>query len=183
MEIPIYLFLIFLFLWMIYNHFFQIEGMECDLGTNFKKKSPDQVKSLSSEEKTTYTCQLKKYKEKLEGQTHLKLALRQTKKLLPIIKKPIASIEKKFNELKDTYAKWQESKTTRDDAIDNLYKFVDEKEEEKPGGNNGHCDENPATCEEVDACKADKTLCKGQDAVIKSGGKDGKPMLTSFENE
>ena len=118
MEIPIYLFLIFLFLWLIYNHFFQIEGMECNLGTNFRRKSPDQVKVLSGNEKSTYDCQIKKYQEKLEDPTYLKLAFRQTKKLLPIIKKPITSIEKKFNELKATHVKWKESKTTRDDSID-----------------------------------------------------------------
>ena len=180
MEIPIYLFLIFLFLWIIYNHFFQIEGMECDLGNNFRRKSPDQIKGLSGNDKQTYKCKLKKYQAKLEDPKYLKLALRQTKKLLPIIKKPISNIEKKFNELKNTYSKWKDSKSTRDDAIDNLYKFVDG---EKQSGDNDHCKEKPETCEPVDSCKLDEKLCKGQSEVIKNGGADGKPMVTSFENE
>ena len=180
MEIPIYLFLIFIFLWLIYNHFFQIEGMECDLGNNFRRKSPDQVNSLSSGEKSLYDCQVKKYQQKLEDPTYLKLALRQTKKLLPIIKKPISNIEKKFNELKDTHVKWKASKTTRDEAIGNLYSFVDG---EETSGNNDHCKENPESCEEVDTCKIDKTLCAGSPNIIKNGGVDGEPMLTSFENE
>jgi hypothetical protein len=180
MEIPIYLFLIFLFLWILYNHFFQIEGMECTLGTNFRRKSPDQMKVLSGAEKSIYMCQLKKYKEKQDNPVNLKLALRQTSKLLPIIKKPISTIEEKFNELKKSYSKWKDSKITRDDAIDNLYKFVDGEEQ---SGNNDHCKENPETCEEIDSCKIDKTLCKGQEEIIKNNGVDGKPMLTSFENE
>jgi len=180
MEIPIYLCLIFLFLWLIYNHFFQIEGMECDLGTNFRRKSPDQVKVLSGNEKSIYDCQIKKYQAKIEDPTYLKLALRQTKKLLPIIKKPIASIEKKFNELKDTHVKWKKTKTIRDEAIDKLDKFVNGEEQ---SGNNDHCKTKPESCEAVDSCKTDKKLCKGQDGVIKNGGEDGKPMLTSFEND
>lgn len=184
MEIPIYLILIFLFLWIFYNHFFQVEGFEnckeVSLGSNFRKKSPDQVTNLSGEEKEIYKCKLIKYKENQENPTNLKLALRQTKKLLPIIKKPLTSIEKKFNELKDTHFKWKSSKSTRDDAIDKLYKFVDGEEK---SGNNDHCKEKPESCEEVDACKKDKNLCKGQDEIIQNGGADGKPMVTSFENE
>jgi len=184
MEIPIYLILIFLFLWIFYNHFFQVEGLEnCEevsLGTNFKKKSPDEVGNLSGNEKEIYNCKLNKYQQKLEDPTNLKLALRHTTKELPEIKKPISSIEKKFNKLRNTYSKWKDSKTTRDDAIDNLYKFVDGEEQ---SGNNDHCKEKPESCEPVDSCKTDKKLCKGQDAVIEKGGVDGKPMVTTFKND
>tara|TARA_B100000795_G_scaffold231988_1_gene190080 strand:+ start:35 stop:577 length:543 start_codon:yes stop_codon:yes gene_type:complete len=180
MEIVIYFCLIFLFLWLLINNYNKIEGMECNLGTNFKKKSPDEIKSLSGTQKTLYECQVGKYNDKTNDPTFLKMALRNTEKLIPIIRKPIASIEKTFNELKDTHVKWKKTKKTRDDAMDKLYDFVDGK---KTSGDNDHCKKSPASCEEIDTCKLDKKLCKGQAEVVKNNGEDGKPMATSFENE
>jgi len=181
MEIPIYLCLIFIFSWLIYNHFQRIEGLECKIDSTFRKKSPDQEKSLSYDEKTIYDCQLTKYNAKSSDVTNLKLALRYTKKMLPVITKPLTNIETIFKSMKKTYKKWKITKAERDDSIDQLVKFVNS--EENSSGNNDHCKENPSSCEEVDPCELDETLCKGQDDIIKNNGNGDDPMVTSFEND
>jgi hypothetical protein len=181
MEIPIYLCLIFIFSWLIYNHFQQIEGLECKIDSTFRKKSPDQVKILSYDEKSIYECQLSKYNAKSDDVTNLKLALRSTKKMLPEITKPLTKIKTTFKSLKKTYEKWKITKAERDDSIDQLNKFVNN-EKKKSDNDTGHCAYNPESCEEVDSCELDETLCKGQDEFVENNGDGDDPMRTSFKD-
>ena len=66
MEEVVFMCVIFLFIILIYNHFFKMkEGLEnCNL-TGFRKKPPAEVKQMSSSDRSKYNCQLKVLNKKI----------------------------------------------------------------------------------------------------------------------
>ena len=131
MDVIICFMLIVLFLLLLYNNFYKIEGMECSLG-GFKKLSPEDESYLKGDSQRYYRCQLNKHNEEKENPIYLQLSIRKTKKMLPIINKPINNINKQFINVKDTYGKWQQTKQDRKESIDSLRAFTkDEKKKDK----------------------------------------------------
>lgn len=143
MDVIICFILIIIFLLLLYNNYYKIEGMECSLG-GFKKLSPEQRDALVGDARRQYDCQLEKYNAKKEDPIYLKILIRKTKKMLPVINKPIDNINKQFEDVKNTYSKWQQTKVEREESIDSLKAFVkDEKKKDKES----ECGLFPFLCE------------------------------------
>ena len=87
MEEVVFMCVIFLFIILIYNHFFKLkEGLEnCDL-TGFKKKPPAEVNQMSSTNKAKYNCQLKVFNQKGYSKKEMKQTINFNKELEELIR-------------------------------------------------------------------------------------------------
>lgn len=164
MDVIICFMLIIIFLLLLYNNYYKIEGMECSLG-GFKKLSPEQVNALVGDARRQYDCQLKKYNAKNEDPIYLKLLIRKNKKMLPVINKPINDINKRYEDIKNTYGEWKQSKTEREEGIDSLKSFVkDEKKQDKKSD----CGLFPFTCKKK--CTDSAKKCAIKEKLKKEAG-------------
>lgn len=165
MDVIICFMLIIIFLLLLYNNFYRIEGMqsdgECSLG-GFKKLSPEKVDALLGDERRQYECQLKKYNAKNEDPMYLKILIRKTKKMLPVINKPIDNINKQFEDVKNTYSKWQQTKVKRKESIESLKAFVND---EKKKDNESGCGLFPFLCKKK--CTDDAKKCAVKEKIKK----------------
>lgn len=151
MEIVLSMILIFLFIVLIYNHFFKIiEGMtNCSLD-GFEKKQPSVVKNMSPKDKELYECQEKLYEKELYSPEEIERNMSDTKQKLTKYKEKLKKSKDKFkNKIKSLFKKYTDEKKKRKVMITKLRDFVG-------GGDGGEDSEEE---EDVDPCEKNKKAC------------------------
>ena len=117
---------IFLFIILIYNHFFKLkEGLEnCDL-TGFKKKPPAEVNQMSSTNKAKYNCQLKVFNQKIYSKEEMKKTIEETSNKIQkhkSIRKN--SIQTYLDRFKNYWPKYLDEKKKRKVAVTKIVGYV-----------------------------------------------------------
>tara|TARA_B100000900_G_scaffold143515_1_gene121671 strand:- start:354 stop:890 length:537 start_codon:yes stop_codon:yes gene_type:complete len=176
MERVLYLIIIAIFAFLIYQHFSKrIEGMtDCTL-SGFSKKSPEEINNMSVQEKELYECQLNLYNKEKGSPENIKTIIRETKKEIPIVEKIIKQLKKKYDTLKKEYKKFENAKTKRNEAIDGLRKFVDGDSQKAPedrdktacGDDKRACEPGPGDCT-GDLCDARQTTADRNNISLES---------------
>ena len=152
MEIVLSMILIFLFLALIYNHFFKIiEGMKtCSLDSDFQKKQPSEVNQMSSKDRELYKCQERLYEKEQFSPEEIERNMADTKQKLSKYKSTLIKSKNRYkNKIMSLYNKYSKEKKQRKVMITKLIDFVG-------GGDGGEDSEEE---EDVDTCEKDKRAC------------------------
>lgn len=126
MEEVVFMCVIFLFIILIYNHFFKLkEGLDnCNL-TGFKKKPPEEVKQMSSSDRSKYNCQLKVFNQKIYSSEEMKKTLEETSNKIQkhkSIRKN--SIQTYLDRFKKYWPKYLDEKKKRKVAVTKLIGYI-----------------------------------------------------------
>lgn len=151
MEIVLSMILIFLFIALIYNHFFKIiEGMtSCSLD-GFEKKQPSVVKNMSPKDRELYECQEKLYEKESYSAEEIEKNMADTKQKLTKYKEKLKKSKDKLkNRINGLFKKYMKEKKKRKVMITKLADFVG-------GGDGGEDSEEE---EDVDPCEKNKRAC------------------------
>ena len=165
--------LIFLFLIIIYNHFVKIkEGMECDL-TGFRRKSPDQINSMTHGERELYKCQYKLYEKKEYSEDSINKSIENAKANLKKAKATKSNVLntylKRFNE---KWKKFLTAKKNREVAVTKIEGYVCPTEDSTvkkycaEGGEGDSPDEVEVDVEKEGGSKATRDPAKGPDPKL-----------------
>lgn len=174
MERVIFMCIIFLFLIIIYNHFLKIkEGMECD-SIGFRKKSPDQIKSMTHGERQLYECQHNLHQQEEYSEDSINKSIERTKSNLKKAKKTKSNVLntylKRFN---DKWKKFMKAREIREVAVTKLEGYVCPTEDKsvkkycKRGGGDSP-DEVDVDVKKEGGSKATRDPSKGPDPRLHS---------------
>ena len=126
MEEIVYMCVIFLFIILIYNHFFKIkEGLEnCNL-TGFRKKSPEEIRQMSTADRAKYNCQLKVFNQKIYSDEEMQKTMEETSNNIEKYKSvKNNSIQTYLNRIKEMLPKYVDEKKKRKVAVTKLTGYV-----------------------------------------------------------